>query len=527
MPICWRDKINTESSFRCLHNSIRRLAFAVGLLVCQVAAAQTTTVGNDRAGQSSEQPANEQPAKSETFSQKSEAMPPAQLPGPPAILPGPKYNNLRYDDDFSYLDGEPGTYLEDPFDPIKNIHLDDDWRLSLGGELRFRMESSTNISYGADARTQDNYQLYRSFMHFDLKYRDSARFFLQIGSALVSSRSLPPRGIDENRFALQQFFFDLKPLGDGTPLTIRVGRQDLQYGRQRFVSPLDWSNTRRRFDAVKIFWHEDDFEFDVFYSKPLNVRKRHLDRWDEEVDFYGAYFSYKGVPRHKFDMFFFGQDDTRDRTNPNGNSGDMSRYTLGGSFEGKTGAFDYNGFVAGQWGRWAGDTIQAWAWGIDGGYTLTDCAWKPRIGAGFDWASGDENPVDGKVGTFDQLFPLGHTYLGLIDLVARQNLNAVHVDITAWPVAKKVKAKLSYHAFWLNEKRDALYGVTGAPGRRDVTGNSGTELGHELDLTVVWKINRHQSMLFGYSHFWDSSFITNTGVSEDPDLFYVQYAFKF
>ncbi|MCH9001273.1 MAG: hypothetical protein IIC02_01760 [Planctomycetes bacterium] len=25
-------------------------------------------------------------------------------------LPGPKYLNLRYDEDFSYLDGEPGSY---------------------------------------------------------------------------------------------------------------------------------------------------------------------------------------------------------------------------------------------------------------------------------------------------------------------------------------------------------------------------------------------------------------------------------
>ena len=37
-------------------------------------------------------------------------------------LPGTKYLNLRYDEDFSYLDGEPGTYREDFFDPIKYMH---------------------------------------------------------------------------------------------------------------------------------------------------------------------------------------------------------------------------------------------------------------------------------------------------------------------------------------------------------------------------------------------------------------------
>jgi len=44
---------------------------------------------------------------------------------------------------------------------------------------------------------------------------------------------------------------------------------------------------------------------------------------------------------------------------------------------------------------------------------------------------------------------------------------------------------------------------------------------------VSWKLNVHSSFLFGYSHFWDSDFIIRTGVSEDADLFYVQYSMKF
>jgi hypothetical protein len=108
-------------------------------------------------------PPAEQPVEEMPFDLKS----PEETP-PPANLTGPKYSNLRYDDDFSYLDGEPGTYIEDDFDPIKNVHLDDNWRLSLGGEVRIRMESSTNVGFGASTLTQDNYQLYRSFVHFNL-----------------------------------------------------------------------------------------------------------------------------------------------------------------------------------------------------------------------------------------------------------------------------------------------------------------------------------------------------------------------
>lgn len=101
------------------------------------------------------------------------------------------------------------------------------------------------------------------------------------------------------------------------------------------------------------------------------------------------------------------------------------------------------------------------------------------------------------------------------------------MNLSAWPVEKKVKAALAYHTFWLTEDKDALYNAGGRPGRRDQTGASGSEVGHELDLTLLWKIDVHSTLLLGYSHFWDSDFIINTGKSEDPDLFYIQYQFKF
>lgn len=454
-----------------------------------------------------------------------EAVEPA--PPPKADLPGPKLLYLRYDEDFRYLDGPPGSYREDFFDPIKNIHLGDDLRLSLGGEFRFRMEAETNKDFDVSRRTQDTFTLYRYLLHLDLKYRDLARVFVQGVATFDEDRDLAPRPIDENYWDLQQLFFDLRFLGEDVPLTLRVGRQELYYGKERLVSPFDWANVRRRFDAVKLFWHDDKWDLDLFYAKPVVVKRKQGDDWDEDVDFYGTYFTWKGIPRHGVDVYFFAQDDTGIRRNPNGKAGDMSRFTLGSRFWGKTAGFDYETELTGQWGRWAGDTIQAWSWSLDGGYTFEPVAWKPRIGAGFDWASGDEDPRDGKVGTFDQLFPLGHAYFGYLDLVGRQNITAVNVNLSAWPVEKKVKAAMAYHTFWLNARQDALYNAGGAATRRDPLGASGTEVGHELDLTVTWTIDVHQSLLVGYSHFWDSDFIINTGKSEDPDLFYVQYAFKF
>ncbi len=458
------------------------------------------------------------------------AAPQVKAEEPPAAdkpKAGPRLLDLRYDEDFSYLDGEPGSYQKDLFDPIKNIHLGDDWRLTLGGEFRFRMEAETNKAFGATEPPQDTFTLYRYLFHADVRYHKLFRVFAQGIAAFDEDRDLAPRPTDENQWDLHQLFFDVRFLGEDQPWTLRVGRQELEYGNERYISPGEWTNVRRRFDGVKVFARSETWDVDVWYAKPVVVQRKQSDRLDEEIDFYGLYMTYKGIPRHGVDVYVLAIDDTGDSRNPNGTTGDRSDYTIGSRFWGKTAAFDYEAELASQWGHWAGDTVQAWSWTLDGGYTLEPVAWKPRIGAGFDWASGDEKPGDGKVGTFDPLFPLGHKYFGFLDLIGRQNITSTNVNLTAWPVEKKVRTAMAYHAFWLTDDRDALYGVAGTPGRRDATGHSGTEIGHELDVTVMWKVDVHSSVLLGYSHFWDGNFIAATGPDQDADLLYVQYAMKF
>lgn len=48
---------------------------------------------------------------------------------------GPKYLNLRYDEDFSYLGDPTASYESAPWDSVKWIKLNDDWHLTLGGQV--------------------------------------------------------------------------------------------------------------------------------------------------------------------------------------------------------------------------------------------------------------------------------------------------------------------------------------------------------------------------------------------------------
>lgn len=450
------------------------------------------------------------------------------------FLRGPTYHTLRYNDDFSYLDGPEGSYRKDFFDPIKWIHLTDDLTLTLGGDIRGRMEAVTHKRYGAGEPRQDTYFLHRYYTYTDLKYRKLARFFLQTVNAFAVDVDNTPIPNPRDHFDIQQMFFDLRFLGEVIPLTLRVGRQELLYGKQRLVSPLGWANVQRSWDGVKVFWEDETWNLDAWWVKPVEKRHKSVDNVDWDQDFYGLYTTWKGIPNHGIDVYFLALRDTGHRRNANlfaNDSGDLSLYTLGSRFFGKTplGAhwWDYDTELSGQWGKMAGDTIHAWSWAIETGYTLSDWPWQPRLGIGFDYATGDNDPFDQTHGTFNQLFPLGHAYFGWLDQIGRQNIIAQNVNLTLKPY-EALLTRLAWHTFWLDEQRDALYNAGGAPvRRRPGRPRADSHVGHELDVRFDWTLDPHATFTVGYSHLWTGDFLKETGPARDPDFFYIMYNYRF
>jgi hypothetical protein len=466
----------------------------------------------------------------ETSEKVPEHVPPADT----KPLPGPKYAPLRFNDDFSYLEGPEGSYQKDFFDPIKHIRLGDDLTLRLGGDIRGRLESVTHKRYGAEDPTNDTFFLHRYMAHVNAEYRKLIRVYFEGITAFAEDVDGTPLPNPTNRWDVHQMFFDVRFLGEDIPLTLRIGRQELLYGAQRLVSPLGWANVQRTWDGAKLFWTSEQWDIDGFYTRPVIVDPKGMNRCDRDRDFYGVYATYKGIPRHGIDLYYLGLRDRGDFVNANvpldRNTGDLSLNTHGARFFGKTPVgphlWDYDTELAGQWGRAAGDTIQAWMWAGQTGYTFSNVPWTPRIGIGVDYASGDRNPLDSYHQTFNQLFPLGHAYFGYLDQIGRQNIWAQNVQLSAKPF-QNVTTQLAYHTFWLDKTKDELYNAAGAPVRRRTTGDVGAEVGHEFDLTINWQVDAHMSVLFGYSHMWTSDFIQATGPSKDPSLFYVMYQYRF
>jgi hypothetical protein len=158
------------------------------------------------------------------------------------------------------------------------------------------------------------------------------------------------------------------------------------------------------------------------------------------------------------------------------------------------------------------------------GYTLPVPGLAARVYAEFDYASGDGKP-GGRVGTFNQLQPSAHSFLGYMDLIGRQNIVNSLVGVTVSPV-RDLTLSLQQYFFWRASERDALYNKQGGV-LRPGTGTTARYVGAEMDLLATYDFTRHLQGYAGYSRFFTGEFIRKTGPSRDSDFFYtaIQYTF--
>ncbi|SFP98649.1 Alginate export [Nitrosomonas cryotolerans] len=449
--------------------------------------------------------------------------PPVSPYAPSALLP-----TSAFDIDFRYLE-TPG-YEEDFFDPVKRIHLGSDWLLSFGGSFWYRYMHETDSRLNISGKNND-YHLTRTRVHADLWYRDQVRIFAEFLDARSFGPELTPLAIDRNHTDLLNLFADVK-LGNvkEAPLYIRFGRQELLYGSQRLIAPLDWANTRRTFQGIKTFWRSPTWDVDAFWVRPMDTEKGDFDNWDQQRNFFGLWGTYKPMKNQLLDLYFLSLDDNRTLNPANlrqGNilQGDSTVHTLGGRIVGDYNRFLYELEGMYQFGKRSNLDISAFSVSTGIGYQLP-LPMNPNIWIRYDFASGDSNPQDGRSNTFNHLFPFGHYYFGYLDQVGRQNIHDFNAQITLKP-QPWFTFLAQYHRYYLANKRDFLYNAGGAATLRDPTGQSGSHVGDAIDFVVNFHIARHHDALIGYSKLFTGNFIENQRPGISPDLLYVQYNFRF
>jgi len=459
---------------------------------------------------------------------------------PAAPARRPSYQDRRFDEDWSALARPEALASQDLFDAVKAVPLGEDVWLSLGGQVRERLEIWSGYEFGAPRDDDETFLLSRFRVHADLRVGSHLRGFLELQSALSTDTGAfdGARGRDTDTFDVLNGFVELGvPLGgggsggepaSGRALTLRVGRQELRFGRQRLVSPLDWANARRTFDGASLELAAGGFEVTAFATRPVRVRPY---QWDDPVHgsaFYGVHAT-GALPGAtlgwaRLDLYAYGLH--RSDVSLEGTTGDERRATLGARISGPLPEtrFDVDLEAAWQGGRAGGHDISAWMVASQLGWWLSQHRLSPRFFLGFDAASGDGRPGGG-VQLFDHLFPLGHAYFGAADVVGRQNVLSPSVGVSFRPFVA-VTAELAFHEFW---REDADSGLYDAAGRLLRAGglSSSRHVGAEIDALVKWQLDPHTQLLLGYSHVFPGGFIDRSGPSDPIDFTYLiaQYTF--
>lgn len=388
--------------------------------------------------------------------------------------------------------------------------------LKLSGQIRVRTEGRTAL--GFNQGNNDAYTLVRTRFNVGITPTSWLEFFAQGQDARAPG--LNPgqsRTIFYNPADLRQAYVRI---GKG-PVKLTVGRQLLNYGAQRLLGPLDWTNTSRNWNAIKLELGTADAKVDLFASTVIVPNGyRQIDQPIAGNNIHGAYGSLKKlIPGATFEPYLLWK------------TGGRSVWTGGFRLAGTLAPnVDYQTELVRQWGTIGSGASKvnqsAYAgYGILG-YRLSNVAWTPHFSGEYSYASGDSHPNSGTHTTFDQLLGTNHLFYGLMDNVGWQNINDVRVGLDAAPT-KGFTMKVDYHWFWLASASDALYNAAGIPIVRPKAGNTARNVGTELDFQGSWTTTSQWTIGGGVGHLFAGEFLKqNSGGSGQtfPYLF-TQYNF--
>jgi hypothetical protein len=133
-------------------------------------------------------------------------------------------------------------YIPLPFDDPKSY-------VSLGLTLRERFELNDAPLFGIAGNKADSYLLDRLQWHVNVRPNADWQIFVQFEDVRAPGKSVITP-VDENPLDLRLAFVAYVDSFWGGTLKARVGRQEMAFDLQRFVSVRDGPNVRQAYDAV-------------------------------------------------------------------------------------------------------------------------------------------------------------------------------------------------------------------------------------------------------------------------------------
>lgn len=388
--------------------------------------------------------------------------------------------------------------------------------LKISGELRSRVEAPTGLEFTANQNDLDLLTRIRvgvrvlagSRLRFAGEWQDSRGF----------GYGYPVPASAANRLDVRLAWLEAG-VAEGTGWTIRLGRQALKFGKGRLVWDPDWSNTGRAFDAVRVTIGRRALRLDAFAGSVVVPRDARFDRCDRSQMLYGLYGGSMLRARVIFEPYLLLKSQARIR-DERGGWGALNVYTSGLRAAGKAGRrFDWETEMAVQRGRAAGSAVGAWAAVWQASWQTGSRPWLPRLTAAYTFASGDDNPSDGRKGTFDTLYPTTHLRNGATDRIGWANIHDWMLQ-GEWKRGSRLRFSASGHEFRLATLRDALYSPGGVALIRNPLATS-HHVGWEISATADYQFSRAVTAGAGCAHLFPGAFLRQAARSgaTQPYLF--------
>lgn len=424
----------------------------------------------------------------------------------------PTLTNTRYGEDWGKLanpDNRAGRWTED----LKYIPLGDDAWLSTGIELRARSESYRNNLWGGADAPDDSYVWLRATPYADL-HVGKLRALVQpiVAYAVGMAPSAGP--IDQSRVDLLQGFAEAE-IG---PVTLRAGRQMLSLGTERIVGTRYGPNVPLAFDGACADVRIGQATVSLLAVKPIQPGLGSFDDATSDTKaLWGAYAVLPGL-----DFYYLGYRNRLARFG--GITGRELRHSIGLRSHGKRGDWRWNVEGLYQFGNYDGQRIAAWTLGTEVGRDFPALPLSPAATLRFTIVSGDRDPADGHLGTFNALFPKGK-YFGELSPVGPTNIVSVNPSM-GFDLGGGVSASVAAMAYWRYSRGDGVYDIPGNLIR--AAGNSDARyIGKEAEMSVAWQASPEWELSTSVSAFAPGAFIRQTGPARTILMLGLESNFRF
>lgn len=439
------------------------------------------------------------------------------------IFRAQSFKLLRYDENYEYLKDSAGTFYNRvkflPLNEKKNIYL------SFGGEARYEYVDFNNEDWGRQNIGHNNFLLQRYDLHADLHIGKNIRVFSQVRSALQNGRKNGSRGIDEDQLSIQNLFIDADVIHkNNQKLTFRIGRQELDYGSGRLISVREGPNARLSFTGAKVMFTHGNVSVDAFAMMADSINTGIFDnKISKQLNLWGAYAKIIIPAAGNLDLYYLGI--RRDESVFEAGTAREKRHTIGGRLWKYGGGFIYNLEAAYQFGTFGNDNIRAWTGSIDVGYLFENMKFSPSINLRNDYISGDRSKGDGKMNTFNPLYPKGG-YFGFSPQVGPVNLIDIHPYITL-DLTRKLKIQMDAVFNWRYSLNDGVYRPSGMLNRPGSTSDK-RYIGTAYLTNFTYSFNRYFSLVSGLQYFHKGAFIEDIIPNAKSGVFYnIRLGFKF